>query len=66
MLIIKRDYKREYQVGGSDIFSKLKDILSRFISKKLVVNTAMNIANSADQTVGRKAIDILSSKSKDP
>jgi len=62
MLIIKRGYQRKYQVGGSGIFSKLKDFLSGFISKKQVVDTALNIARSAGQKVGRKAIDFVSSK----
>jgi len=44
MLTIKRGYQSKYQVGGSGIFSKLKDFLSRFISKKQVVDTALNIA----------------------
>ena len=44
----KKDFgKRKYQVGGSGIFSKLKDFLSGFISKKQVVGTALNIAQSA-------------------
>jgi len=58
MLIIKRGYQRKYQVGGSGIFPKLKDFLSGFISKKQVVDTALNIAQSA----GQKAIDFASSK----
>jgi len=33
MIVIRRGYKRKYQVGGSAIFSKLKDFLSGFISK---------------------------------
>jgi len=61
MLIIKRGYQRKYQVGGSGIFSKLKDFLSGFISKKQVVDTALNIARSAGQKAGQKAIDIASS-----
>ena len=61
MLIIKRAYQRKYQVGGSGIFSKLKDILSGFISKKQVVDTALNIARSAWQKAGQKAIDFASS-----
>jgi len=44
MLIIKRGYKRKYQVVGSGLFSKLKDFLSGFISKKQVVDTSLNIA----------------------
>jgi len=47
------DTKRKYQVGGSGIFSKLKDFSSKFISEKQVVDTAMNIAKSAGQTVGK-------------
>ena len=43
-------------------FSKLKDFLSGFISKKQVVDTALNIARSAGQKAGRKAIDFASSK----
>jgi len=62
MLIIKRGYQRKYQVGGSGIFSKLKDFLSGFISKKLVVDIALNIARSAGQKAGQKAIDFVSSK----
>ena len=62
MLIIKRGYQRKYQVGGSGIFSKLKDLLSGFISKKQVVNTALNIARSAGQKAEQKAIDFASSK----
>jgi len=44
MIVIRRGYKRKYQVGGSGIFSKLKDFFSGFISKKQVVDTALNIA----------------------
>jgi len=62
MLIIKRGYQRKYQVGDSGIFSKLKDFLLRFISKKQVVDTALNIARSAVQKAGQKAIDFASSK----
>ena len=62
MLIIKRGYQRKYQVGGSGIFSKLKDFLSGFISKKHVVHTAWNIARSAGKKAGQKAMDFASSK----
>ena len=62
MLLIKRGYQRKYQVGGSGIFSKLKDFLLGFISKKQVVDTALNIARSAGQKAGQKAIDFASSK----
>jgi len=62
MLIIKRGYKRKYQVGASEIFSKLKDFLSGFIIKKQVVDTALNIARSARQKAGQKTIDFASSK----
>jgi len=62
MLIIKRGYQRKYQVGGSGIFSKLKDFLSGFISKKQVVHTALNIARSAGQKARQKATDFASSK----
>jgi len=62
MLIIKRGYQRKYQVSGSGIFSKLKDFLSGFISKKQVLDTALNIARSAGQKAGQKAIDFASSK----
>jgi len=62
LLIIKRGYQRKYQVGSSGIFSKLKDFLSGFISKKQVVDTALNIARSAGQRAGQKAIDFVSSK----
>jgi len=62
MIIIKRGYKRKYQVGGSGIFPKLKDFLSKFINKKQVVDTALNIAKSAGQKAGRKAIEFASSK----
>jgi len=62
MLIIKRGYQRKYQVGGSGIFSKLKDFLSGFISKKQVVDTTLNIARSAGQKAGQKTIDFASSK----
>jgi len=59
---MKRGYKRKYQVGGSGIFSKLKDFLSGFISKKQVVDTALNNGRSAGQKTGQKAIDFASSK----
>jgi len=36
--------------------------LSGFISKKQVVDTALNIARSAGQKAGQKAIDLASSK----
>jgi len=62
MLIVRKGYKRKYQVGGSGIFSKLKDFLSRSISKKQVVDTALNIARSAGQKAGQKATDFASSK----
>jgi len=62
MIVIRRGYKRKYQVVGFGIFSKLKDFLSGFISKKQVVDTALNIAQSAEQKAGQKAIDFASSK----
>ena len=64
MLITKRGYQRKYQVGGSGIFSKLKDVLSRFISKKQVVDMALNIARSVGQNAGQKAIAKLTPKSQ--
>ena len=45
-----------------EVFSKLKDFLSGFISKKQVLDTALNIARSAGQKAGQKAIDFASSK----
>jgi len=60
--MIKREYQRKYQVGDSGIFSKIKDFLSGFISKKQVVDTALNITRSARQMAGQKAIDFASSK----
>jgi len=62
MIVIRRRYKRKYQAGGTGIFSKLKDVLSGLISKKQVVDTALNIARSAGQKAGQKAIDFASSK----
>ena len=62
MIVIRRGYKRKYQVGGSEIFSKLKDFFLGFISKNQVVDTALNIARSAGQKAGQKAIDFASSK----
>jgi len=62
MIVIRRGYKRKYQVGGSGIISKLKDFLSGFISKKQVVDTPLNISRSAGQKAGQKAIDFASSK----
>jgi len=62
MIVIRRGYKRKYQVGGSGIFLKLKDFLSEFISKKQVVDTALNIARSAGQKAGQKAIAFASLK----
>jgi len=62
MIVIRRGYKRKYQVGGSGIFSKLKDFFSGFINKKQVVDTALNIARRAGQKAGQKAIDFASSK----
>ena len=62
MIIVRRGYKRKYRVGGSRIFSKLKDFLSGLISKKQVVNTDLNIARSAGQKAGQKSIDFASSK----
>jgi len=64
MLIIKRGYQRKYLVGGSGIFSKLKDFLSKFISKKQVVDTSLNIARSVGQKAGQKAIAKLTPKSQ--
>jgi len=43
MLIIKRGYHRKYQDGGSGIFLKLKDLLSKFISKKQVADTKSSL-----------------------
>ena len=62
MLIIKRGYQRKYHDGGSGILSKFKDFFSAFISKKQVVDTALNITRSAGQKAGQKAIDLASSK----
>jgi len=62
MTVIRRGYKRKYQVGGSGIFSKLKDFLSGFINKKQIVNTGLNITRSAGQKAEQKAIDFASSK----
>ena len=62
MIVIRRGYKRKYQVGGSGIFSKLKDFFSGFINKKQVVDTALNIARSAGRKAGQNAIDFASSK----
>ena len=62
MIIIKLGYQRKYQVGGSGIFSKLKDVLSKFISEKQVVDTALNVARIRRQKVEQKAIDFASSK----
>jgi len=62
MIVSKRGYQRKYRVGGSGIFSKLKDFLSGFISKKQVVDTAIDNARSAAQKTGQKAIDFASSK----
>ena len=62
MIARKRGYKRKYQVGGSGIFSKLKDFLSGFICRKQLVDTALNIARSAGQKAGQKAIDFEGSK----
>ena len=62
MIVIRRGYKRKYQVGGSEIFSKLKDFFLGFISKNHVVDTALNIVRSAGQKAGQKAFDFASSK----
>jgi len=62
MIVIRRGYQRKYRVGGSGIFSKLKDFLSGFISKKQVVDPALNIARSAGQKAEQKATDFASSK----
>jgi len=62
MIIARRGYQRKYQVDSSGIFSKLKDFLLGFISKKQVVDTTFNIARSARQKAGQKAIDLASSK----
>jgi len=56
MLIIKRGYQRKYQVGGSGIFSKLKDILSKFNSKKQIVDTALNIARSVGKRLDKRLL----------
>jgi len=56
MNVIRSGYKRKYQVCGSGIFSKLKDLLSGFISKKQVVDTALNIARNAGQEAGQKLL----------
>jgi len=63
MIVIRRGYKQKYQVGGSGIFSKLKDFMSGFINKRQIVDTALNIARSAGQKAGQKDIDFASSKS---
>jgi len=62
MHFIKRGYERKYRVGGSGIFSKLIDFLSKFISKKQVVDTVLNVVRITGQKVGEKAIDFASSK----
>jgi len=62
MLTTKSWYKRKYKVGCFGIFSKLKDCLSKFISKKQVVDTALNVVRITGQKVGQKAIDFASSK----
>jgi len=62
VIVIKRGYQIKYRVGSSGIFSKHKDFLSGFISKKQVVDTTLNIARSAGQKAGQKAIDFVSSK----
>ena len=62
MIFVGRGYQRNNQVGGSRIFSKLKDFLTGFISKKQVVDTTLNIARGARQKAGQKAIDFSSSK----
>jgi len=55
MIITKHGYKRKYQSGGSGIFSKLNDCLSKFISKKQIVDTTLNVTRTAGQKVGQKA-----------
>jgi len=62
MLLTKCGYERKYLIGGSGIFSKLKDVLSKFISEKQVVDTALNVARIRGQKVEQKAIDFASSK----
>ena len=62
MHFIKRGYERKYRVGGSGIFSKLIDFLSKFISKKQFVDTVLNVVRITGQKVGEKAIDFASSK----
>jgi len=62
MIVVRKGYKRKYHVGGSGIFSKLKDFLSGFISTKQVVHTTLNIARSAGQKAGQKSIDFACSK----
>jgi len=62
MIIVRRAYKRKYQVGGSGIFSKLKDVLSKFISKNQVVDTALNTAKSSGRTAGQKSVEFVNSK----
>jgi len=64
MLIIKCGYQRKYQVGGSGIFSKLKNFLAIFISKKNVFDTTLNIARSVGQLAGQKSIAKLTQKSQ--
>jgi len=43
-------------------FFQSSNFLSGFISKKQVVDTALNIARNAGQKAGQKAIDFASSK----
>jgi len=62
MIVIRRGYKRNNPVGDSGIFSKLKDFLSGFISKKQIVDTALNIVRSARQKAGQKATNFATSK----
>ena len=63
MLIpINRGYKRKYAVGGAGIFSKLGDFLSRFITKKQVVDTALNLAKSAASSAGNKLAEKITTK----
>jgi len=56
MLVIRKGYKRKYQVGGSGIFSKLKDFLSGFISKKQVVDTALTLLEVLGKRLDKKLL----------
>jgi len=55
------DIKESIKNVALGLFQSSKTFYQKFISKKQVADTALNIVRSAGQKVGQKAIDVASS-----